>query len=140
MPHSILYRLTSVFSLLTAAVFHSTVWSSTDQTYVCSLNNQERVIELKYPMGTPTPCLVNYSKEGDTQTLWRAQNQQGYCEEKAQEFVSKQEGWGWRCTIAMLEGDSDLTMTDEAILEATAQGISEEKMEIESEETPQAEQ
>jgi hypothetical protein len=51
------------------------------------------------------PCQVVYTKEdGTTQNLWSAENVEGYCEQKADEFAEKQRGWGWDCqaaTVAM---------------------------------------
>ena len=29
--------------------------------------------------------------------LWRALNQEGFCEAKTQEFVAQLQGWGWAC-------------------------------------------
>ncbi len=66
--------------------------------YTCTLNNAERIIEVVYnSTDKPTPCSVSYTKDGDTQTLWHYENTQGQCEIKAEEFVAKQNGWGWSC-------------------------------------------
>ncbi|MEM7099563.1 MAG: hypothetical protein AAF541_14960 [Pseudomonadota bacterium] len=56
--------------------------------------------------GQPVPCEVLYEKpmEGQSMTLWRAQNEVGYCEARAAEFLSKLESLGWQCDRA---GDSD---------------------------------
>ena len=44
------------------------------------------------------PCQVNYIREDETtQSLWSAQNDEGYCEQKAVEFAEKQRDWGWDC-------------------------------------------
>ena len=32
--------------------------------------------------------------------LWRAQKQEGYCEQKTQEFIRQLAGWGWNCAQA----------------------------------------
>ena len=47
------------------------------------------------------PCEVLYDKRGEgggLSTLWRAQNEAGYCEAKAAEFVAKLENLGYTCT------------------------------------------
>ena len=31
------------------------------------------------------------------QTLWTAQSESGYCEARVDEFIEKQESWGWNC-------------------------------------------
>lgn len=68
--------------------------------YTCTLNNAERVIEVVYTTDEATPCDVNYTKEGETKTLWHYQGTQGACEAKAEEFVNKQVNWGWDCSDA----------------------------------------
>lgn len=70
-----------------------------EERYVCSHGDAERIIEVVYlSTDAPVPCEVTYSKEGNQQTLWSAQNEAGYCESKAQELAQKQAGWGWSCT------------------------------------------
>ena len=52
--------------------------------------------------GQPVPCEVLYEKpmEGQSMTLWRAQNEIGYCEARAAEFLLKLESLGWQCAQA----------------------------------------
>ena len=72
-----------------------------DETYICTHDTQERIITIVYQdHEAKVPCEVQYQKEGVTKTLWSAQGQVGYCEEKAQAFVEKQRGWGWNCEAA----------------------------------------
>ena len=66
---------------------------------MCVHGNETRVIEVVYPEGNRLPCEVQYTKAGNTQTLWNAKNKAGYCENKAAEFVGKQIGWGWSCDL-----------------------------------------
>ncbi len=77
------------------AVMASSAWAD---TYVCKHGDKERVISVVYEKeGQPVPCKVVYIKDTGTETPWNAQNQAGYCEEKAAAFVEKQRGWGWTC-------------------------------------------
>ena len=59
-----------------------------------------RVVIMSEP-GVSVPCEVHYYKDteapGDSQVLWSASSQDGYCEERASEFIAKLEGWGWSC-------------------------------------------
>ena len=72
-----------------------------DETYICTHGSQERIITIVYQdQEAKIPCEVQYQKEGVTETLWTAQNQAGYCEEKTQAFLEKQRGWGWSCEAA----------------------------------------
>ncbi|WP_394183588.1 hypothetical protein [Marinomonas posidonica] len=66
---------------------------------LCVHGNENRVIEVVYPEGNRLPCEVQYTKAGNTKTLWNAKNKAGYCENKAAEFVEKQIAWGWSCDL-----------------------------------------
>ncbi|MBW8191068.1 hypothetical protein K0504_08485 [Neiella marina] len=69
--------------------------------YSCTLDGATRLIEVAYHSSDSTlPCEVIYKKEdGTISSLWRAQNQQGYCEEQASLFADKQSSWGWNCKL-----------------------------------------
>ncbi len=69
--------------------------------YECRQADLVRQVEVQYlTPGQAVPCQVEYRKpsEGvDSQILWSAEREQGYCEFKAKEFRSKLESWGWSC-------------------------------------------
>jgi hypothetical protein len=63
-------------------------------------NEQVREVIIEYSGTGSLPCKVIYNKptEGfDRQVLWQADNLEGFCEEKANELVTKLESWGWKC-------------------------------------------
>ena len=70
-------------------------------SYVCNNADLQRRVQVIYEPGVTVPCEVHYYKDteapGESQVLWRALNEEGYCEAKAAEFASKLEGWGWDC-------------------------------------------
>ena len=68
-----------------------------NQTMHCQRADAVRVIEVVYPQGSALPCEVHYIKQGQSSVLWQANNETGYCEQKAAEFVEKQRSWGWQC-------------------------------------------
>jgi hypothetical protein len=69
--------------------------------FVCTSGDSERVIEVVYRNPERTlPCEVRYHKDGESETLWRAQNEAGFCERQAEEFATDQEQWGWECESA----------------------------------------
>ena len=84
--------------------------------YQCTHGDLVRRVEIYTDPGVTVPCEVHYFKDteapGESEVLWSAQAQEGYCEQKATEFVAKLEGWGWAC------GASDAT---EAAPEAPAE-------------------
>ncbi len=70
-------------------------------SWTCEHNNLIREVSIDSAGENTVPCSVNYTKitEGvDTQQLWSAQNEAGYCEARAEEFIAKLESWGWNCS------------------------------------------
>ncbi len=82
-----------------------------DSVTICKHDDQVREIQVVYDVeGQTVPCSVNYVKDTGTQTLWRADNAEGFCEEQAAAFVAKQESWGWMCEAQTTASD----MVDDA--------------------------
>ncbi len=70
------------------------------ESWSCSHGNDVREVHIERPTASPVPCNVVYRKltEGvEDQTLWNAQNDDSYCDEKASAFIAKLESWGWVC-------------------------------------------
>jgi hypothetical protein len=89
-------RLTTL--CLFAALSMIATTAAADETYTCTYGLNERIISVVYQdQEAKVPCEVRYQKDGVTETLWSAQDEVGYCEEKAKAFVEKQRGWGWNC-------------------------------------------
>lgn len=67
----------------------------------CTNGDTVRRIVIMSEPGVSVPCEVHYFKDteapGEDQVLWSARSQEGFCEEKAAELVSKLEGLGWDC-------------------------------------------
>ena len=76
-----------------------------NETFVCTHGDNERRIEVVYVGDGSVPCEVQYTKDGEVQTLWSAQGEAGYCEQKAQAFVGKQQEWGWTCSLQSAAGE-----------------------------------
>ena len=68
--------------------------------YECKQAGEERSVEvLSDQPSAKTPCRVEYKKGSNApETLWSAQNEYSYCEEKAATFITKLEGMGWTCS------------------------------------------
>ncbi len=91
-------------SILFASLFAltaSTALAMENQKTVCSQGISQRIIEIVYPGEGEAPCEVHYTKDTGSQVLWSAQQEVGYCEEKAAAFIEKQRGWGWQCETAI---------------------------------------
>ena len=78
-------------------------------SYVCTSGGLERRIQVIYETGLLVPCEVHYVKDAESadapQVLWRAANEEGYCEAKAAEFVQKLTDWGWQCASPTNESE-----------------------------------
>ena len=92
---SIMKILSIALTSLCFLVAHSV---SADEEYSCQNGNLQRLISVVYENGeAPVPCSVQYDKGHGAEVLWYAQAEVGYCEAKADEFLEKQESWGWSC-------------------------------------------
>ena len=87
--------------VLTAAILPFASLAQDQTNYQCSHGDLKRRVEIVYETGVTVPCEVHYYKDteapGERQVLWRALKQEGYCEEKTQEFVRQLASWGWSC-------------------------------------------
>jgi len=136
----------TMLSTLIGLAISATSMAADNIKTVCEHGNQTRIIEVVYTGEGAVPCEVRYSKEEGTQTLWNANNAEGYCEEKATAFVEKQKGWGWNCELAQTQVEESLdenavqaeTTTEEVIEENPVQTEPEQVSTEETETQPVA--
>lgn len=89
-------KKTTLLVALTALFASSSLLA--DEIYVCKHDDQVRTIKIVYANeGASVPCEVTYDKGTGAESMWQAQNKEGYCEEKAEAFIEKQRSWGWEC-------------------------------------------
>jgi len=78
--------------------------AQSDDAYECQLGNSSRRVVIEREGSAPVPCVVAYFKDteapGEREVLWSAENDPGYCTERATEFVARLEGLGWQCSMA----------------------------------------
>ena len=88
--------------LIAGVLLPLAVYAQDAGRYQCTQGDLTRRVEIVYETGVTVPCEVHYYKDteapGERQTLWRALNEEGYCEAKASEFVGKLSDWGWDCS------------------------------------------
>ena len=84
--------------IATSLLLSQTSVAETNQVTTCTLDGATRTITIEYPNSTAVPCQVSYTKNGDTNVLWNANIETGYCETNGQAFIEKQRGWGWQCS------------------------------------------
>ncbi len=91
---NIIFRFIAIAAVIAPTSALATTWS-------CTHNDLTRTVSIEYSDSGTAPCAVNYTKETEgfeMQTLWSAENQVAYCEEKAEGLVAKLGSWGWACT------------------------------------------
>lgn len=85
-------------SLIAGLTLGSAQALANTESYTCVKGDDKRVISVVYSTpGQTLPCEVFYEKADGGNSLWRASNQEGYCEEKAAQFAEKQTTWGYTC-------------------------------------------
>lgn len=105
-------------SILTVSIFMMITTSLTvvaAEDYVCDNNGVKRIVSIVYHNEeAPVPCEVRYDKGEGMQTLWTAESEAGYCEARADEFIGKQETWGFKCSKfeAPNESDGEMSQVD----------------------------
>jgi hypothetical protein len=116
--------------------FPAVIFAQDSNGYQCSLDEVTRRVEIFYETGVTVPCEVHYYKDtempGERQVLWRAANEEGYCEAKAAEFIEKLRGMGWTCWAAGTTESVEADETDDTEALAPA----EEEIEIPESEMP----
>lgn len=89
-----------LFLLTTLSImFTASAMADANYHYVCTQAPDVRLVEVAYLVPEQkVPCEVRYQKEDDqSRILWRADNQEGFCELQAQNFIEKQREWGFEC-------------------------------------------
>ena len=76
-----------------------------DTEFVCTMGDSERNISVVYTGDGLVPCEVHYDKGEGAEVLWTSEHTEGFCENQARQFVSRQEGWGYSCSETMGESD-----------------------------------
>lgn len=111
-----------IFVALAAGALPLAAFGQNTVSHSCSLGDLTRRVEIVYEPGRRVPCEVHYYKDteapGEKQVLWSAASQEGYCEQQADAFVARLEGWGWDCndggTAPAASSDEPAPETEEA--------------------------
>ena len=116
--------LKHTFQILVVAFFAAPISAYAD-SWSCSHNNLVREVHVERTTSAPAPCNVVYKKLNEAvedQILWNAAYDDSYCEEKARDFITKLESWGWVCTETIRDDDNSETGTDNEGVEESDEG------------------
>lgn len=90
-----------ILVLFVATLLPSLAIAQEPHDYQCTFGDLQRRVVIFYETGVTVPCEVHYFKDteapGETQVLWRALNEAGYCERMAENFVAKLVDLDWSC-------------------------------------------
>ena len=93
------------FRILTVILFTVPLCTYAD-SWSCSRGNDVREIHIELTTSSPVPCHVVYKKQTEgveDRVLWSANNNDSFCDEKAQGLVAKLESFEWVCTETINE-------------------------------------
>ena len=88
------FRIFAVILFIVPVSAYADAWS-------CSRGNDVREIHISLTTSSPVPCHVVYKKQTEgieDKILWSANNDDSYCEAKAQGLIAKLESVDWVCT------------------------------------------
>ncbi len=106
-----------ILAIFLATFLASLSFAQVPQNYQCTYGDLQRRVEILYETGVTVPCEVHYYKDteapGETQVLWRALNESGYCERMAENFVGKLQDLGWSCGQGG-DGGAEATVSEPA--------------------------
>ncbi|MGA7593967.1 MAG: hypothetical protein WCA64_02120 [Gallionella sp.] len=101
-------KKSTLCSMTAALALIAIPFGSQAATWTCKSGNNVREIDVQSQTpSSPVPCSVVYKKttEGAAdQTLWTAENDAAYCEEKAKALADKLNASGWNCQEAAAAG------------------------------------
>jgi len=90
-----------LLTTISLSLLSATVLAQGQTSYQCTMGEMTRRVEIMHETGVSVPCEVHYYKDteapGERQVLWRAMNEEGYCEDKTTEFVARLSAMGWSC-------------------------------------------
>ena len=102
-------QVNRTFQILVVALFAVPIGAYAE-SWSCSNDNDVREVHIERATSSLAPCNVVYKKltEGvEDQILWNAENDDSYCDEKAEAFVAKLESWGWVCAETIRDKDAE---------------------------------
>jgi len=108
-----------ILPLFLLTVIPGAVLAQDATNYQCTYGDLTRRVAIVSEPGLAVPCEVHYYKDseapGEPQVLWRALNEEGYCEAKSKEFRAKLTGWGWSCGAASDDAAMPVEPTDDSM-------------------------
>jgi len=124
----------AILTLIIAILIPGVSASQDPEKFQCTMGELTRRVEIVSEPGVSVPCEVHYYKDseapGEHQVLWRALQEEGYCEAKTNDFIASLGEMGWDCSAAtatemqvqpevQIESDDTADLAPAADVEAT---------------------
>ena len=90
-----------LLALVVASLLPLSALAQSSDTFQCTMDGLTRRVEVVREGASGVPCEVRYHKDteapGETQVLWSASSEIGYCGAQAEGFIERLRGLGWTC-------------------------------------------
>jgi hypothetical protein len=92
-------RLIWILSISLAGATFGHAQSQSQEEFICVFGSSQRVVSLfkTGPAHGPQACRVEYTRDGETKTVWASKNGYAFCVAKAASLVTKLAGGHYSC-------------------------------------------
>ena len=109
-------RLIWIFCLVTAGASSAQTQMESQEKFVCTSGPVKRVVTIVNGNGKRESggCRVDYTKDGETKTVWTSKNDYAYCVAKAVSLVTKLAEGNFSCKPETVEQPDEIEPTEQA--------------------------
>jgi hypothetical protein len=116
MKHANWVRLIWIFCLVTAGASSVQAQMEAHEKFVCTSGPVKRVVTIFDDNGKRASggCRVDYTKDGETKTVWTSKNDYAYCVAKALSLVTKLAEGNFSCKPETVEQPDEIEPPEQA--------------------------
>jgi hypothetical protein len=109
-------RLISIFCLVTASASSAQAQMEPHEKFVCTSGSVKRVITIFDDNGKRASgaCRVDYTKDGETKTVWTSKNDYAYCVARAVSLATKLAEGNFSCKPETVEQPDEIEPPEQA--------------------------
>jgi hypothetical protein len=107
-------RLIWIFCLAAAGASSAQAQMESQEKFVCTSGAVERVVTIVNGKRESGGCRVDYTKDGQTKTVWTSKSDYAYCVAKAVSLVTKLAEGNFSCKPETVEQPDEIEPTEQA--------------------------
>ena len=107
-------RLIWIFCLVTASASNAQAQMESHEKFVCTSGPVKRVISIFNDKRESGGCRVDYTKDGETKTVWTSKKDYSYCVAKAVSLVTKLAEGNFSCKPETMEQPDEIEPPEQA--------------------------